>query len=281
MFHKEEFSSFAEFADKSANGQSQLNHGDRHSRTGDAGWAGCTWDEAVKLSKYGWAEGAKRIEKMALPLLDQISTTMRKPEIVLDIEGADIDVGAFMTGNPECFIRWDETEVKATASGRFVHIICNIAASSFFSTEELFAKGAAVSILVDALEMSGHRVTVDVMEAVGPSSYWGEKNNKNRYQLTIRIKNPEDPLNMESIAFACAHSGMLRRMTFSVQEQTPPEVRNTFGFGGYGSYGIPEDPKELPECDIYIGSTNSALIKNPLEWARKQLIAQGIEFNNE
>lgn len=280
MNHREHFSSFDAFVTKAIEGKSEMCMQDRSSRRERDDWAGGSFDECSNLARYGWRQGAERVERMATPLLEKISSRMRKPEIVMDIEGGDLDIGTYLSGYPEPFMRWDDTEQIATAHGRFVHVICNCSASSYYSTEQLFAKGAAVAILVDALEMSGHRVTVDVCEWISASGYFGSEG-RDLYEVKIRVKEPEDPLHLESIAFACAHSGMLRRMIFSLNEQAPAEVRSYYGFAPYGGYGRPTDPSTLPECDIFIGASNSELIENPLKWARQQLKAQGVEFTDE
>lgn len=281
------FDSFSEFVTQAAEGKSEMPERHRSSRQYDYDdWAGGSFEKCVQLSKFGWKEGAGRVEKMAAPLLEQISSHMRKPEIIMDIEGGDLDIGTYLSGYPEPFMRWDDTEVLATAHGRFVHVVVNCAASAFYSTEQLFSKGAAVAILVDALEMSGHRVTVDVCEWISPSGggydYYGYGCKKeDLYEIKVRVKNPEDPLNLESVAFACAHSGMLRRMIFSLNEQSSSEIREYYGFTHHGGYGRPVDPSTLPDCDIYVGASNSELIAEPVNWARKQLKAQGVEFTDE
>lgn len=281
---RDDYDSLASFVDKAINGKSTVAEYNRASRrNGYDDWAGGSWRECSRLAQTGWSEGARTIEKMAAPLLTSITSHMRREEVVFDIEGDSVDIGTFMTGNPEPFIRWEETEQESNRRGKFVHIVCNIAASSLFTTEQLFAKGAAVSVVVDALEITGHRVSVDVVQMVRPSSgLWGGGggNSRERYMTTVNVKKAEDPLNLESIAFACAHSGMLRRLVFSVEEQQPREVVSTFGFSEEGTYGTPEDPENKIDCDIYIGASNSDVIRDPMKWARRQLLAQGVEFTS-
>ena len=277
--YEDKFDSFSAFVEKAETGQSEMDDSYRSSRDSYCdNWAGGSWLECLNLAKYGWQAGAEKVEAMAKPLLEQISSRMVKPEIVFDIEGDNVDIGAYMTGNPECFIRWQDTETHSNASGRFVHVICNVVASAYFSTEQLFNKGAAVAVMVDALEMSGHRVTVDVICNIGPtySRFGSHDENSNSYLMTARIKNPDDPLNMESIAFACAHSGTLRRLVFSLEEQAPDYIRRALSVGH--GYGQPIDPRENLDCDIYVAGSDSSMIRNPLAWAKEQLIAQGVQF---
>lgn len=283
---KENFTSFPEFVDKAIRGKSTLREMSRSSRrSGYDEWAGGSWEDCAKLARTGWRKGAEKIEKMAAPLLTSITSHMRRQEIVFDVQGDSIDIGTFMTGFPEPFIRWDETELEAKTYGKFVHVVCNVAASSYFTTEQLFSKGAAVCTVVDALEMTGHRVSVDVVSMVSPSSNYGydygnRRGSDDKYMLTVRVKEPEDSLNLESIAFACAHSGMLRRLIFSMEEQQPQAIIDRYGFSESGGYGVPEDPQKKLDCDIYIGASNSDIINDPLAWAQRQLVAQGVEFTS-
>jgi hypothetical protein len=271
--YRVDFSSFADFVRQAENGQPSTRHGRTSRATDRDSWAGGSWAECLGLAKSGWEAGAQRVARMAAPLLEQVSSRMLKPEILLDIEGDAIDVGTYLTGNPEPFLHWTDTEIEAERAGKFVHIVCSVSASSYFTTEQLFSKGAAVAILIDALEMSGRRVIVDVCMSVNGA------NHSDNFTLTVRVKNAPDPLNMENIALACAHSGMLRRLVFSVEECQPREVREAFRFFEHGTYGYPtDDPINESSADIYIGASASDLINDPLRWAREQLLAQGVHF---
>jgi hypothetical protein len=277
--HVDKFDSLSAFVDKAENGKPNPIVRSRSSqRSSYNDWAGGSFGECVTLAKYGWATGAERIATMAAPLLEQISSKMYKPEMVADVEGGStIDMGAFLAGEPECILIWRDSEEIIEHSGRFVKIVASISASCGFTTEQLFAKGAAVAILIDALEMSGHRVQLDIIQTVSPPY----RHSSDQYMLQVRVKNFDDPLDMESIAFTCAHSGMLRRLTFSVEEQTPDEIVRRYEFDG-GDYGSPVDPNselcsEL-EPDIYIGASSYDLIRDPVGWARQQLELQGVQF---
>lgn len=217
------------------------------------------YDGAVELARKGWAEGAERIAKLSGPVIEQIASRIRKPEPAFTDEGASIDMGRFLEGDPECFVQWHETEVEHPAPGKVVHIVVNLAVSAYFTADQFYAKGSAIAILIDCLEHSGRRVTLDVTicESVG-SSIQG---------CVVRLKNADEPVDMANVAYAIAHPAFYRRL----------------GFGVWATLGMPnEAPASAPiKGDITVGHTYLNDTTDAARWAIDELKKQGIVFESE
>jgi hypothetical protein len=175
-------------------------------------WAGTkTFAEAVSLATRGWPEGAAQ----ALALRASIDSavrqivTARKDTFAWDVVGDAVDVGKYLTGEPECWI--NKQEDGESQSGKVVKICANLAASGSVSTKSLFARGAVVLATIDILESLGHRVELWI--AHGSSGSVGV------FQQFTLIKSASQPLDADRVAFCLCHAACLRRLSFSIMEQ--------------------------------------------------------------
>lgn len=225
---------------------------DRHSRKvrgSGGGWAGTsTWQEAVDLARSGWQEGVKRLSDLRDALMDDVGTLIPEPVPIMDVAGEVVDVGAFVTGQPEHMVTWFDDDGRT----RQIHVVVNITASANKSKESMMMRGLLAAGLVDSLEHAGHRVRLDVV-----SSHGGSR----KYGMIAHLKRESEVLDLERVVFACAHPSMLRRIVFGVMESVPNKrARDDIGVGF--TYGYPSDeykhlfPDGKP--DIYIGNAQNA-----------------------
>jgi hypothetical protein len=226
-----------------------------------------TYEEAIKLAKHGWKEGADRIRNILAGEYNQLSMESLRPEVVMDIEGGSIDVGTFMTGDPECFVAWhDSSQLTKTPNGtNHVRIAYNISASGGYGAEDMITKGAHICALVDMLESHGRRVTLDLYD--GTDSYRG------KLFVKIELKAADAPLDLEKIAFSICHPSTLRRLLFGIEEALPAP------FYHY-TYCMPDDPPDM-EADIKINATTLNPENQDMGvWIKQQLINQGVVFQD-
>lgn len=236
----------------------------------DRYYGGYEWDYGIglagakQLAERGWSEGAKQIAMLSAPIVRRISSRILRPEPAFDIEGSAIDMGRYLQGEPECFLQWRESETEdSNRSGGIVHIVVNVAVSARFTSQQFYEKGAAVAVLVDCLEHSGKRVVLDV--GGGANHPEADINT----EVIVRLKEAQEPLSIESIAFAIAHPGFCRRLLFWARATQP------------GIY-VPSMPHDLTvEGDINIAASKLWKTQNPAEWAMAELKKQGIEFSAE
>ncbi len=234
----------------------------RRDRRGEAWDKNVTWEEAKHLAQTGWVEGMKEIEKYRAILEPKITKHILRPVPESSHTGYVVDVGAYLSNNPECFITrgWE----KKNYPGRLFTVVVSCSFSCSVDAETIIKRGALVCALVDALEYAGHRVEVVCNET---STKDDRKN-----EIDVVVKNHEQPLDITDLAFCLAHPAMLRRIIFSANEQT--------GWSDYtaGSYGYPGEATH--QGDLYINEIHTGKLKveEAIDWLLDKLRAFGIDM---
>jgi hypothetical protein len=215
----------------------------RESRASGEGFSGTsTFEEATKLARFGWPEGLRRVSSISAKINGAIGSYIPVEECVRDVVGEFVDVGAFLSGEPESMIRL-ETHTEDRKGGRIIKIVYNTSASCGVAKEILMRRGAVACSLIDALGRIGFLAELVVSEYASSGD--------NLFGVEIIVKRPEEPLNMDRVAFAVGHPSMLRRMMFSFEETLPREIRGIFGFHPGSGYGSPADAPQDRQGDVY------------------------------
>jgi hypothetical protein len=152
---------------------------------------------------------------------------------------------------------------------RTCRTIANIVASAGVSPQVIMIRGAAICALVEALEMSGRRAEV-IMAC-------GVRNGANTYSITVPVKEPDQPLDMDRLAFMLCHPAVLRRFVFSLMETESATVRRELSVPG--CYGHAADTDT--EGDVVVGRadwSNPAWrsVEGAREWVLNALREQGV-----
>jgi len=177
------------------------------------GWHGTdTFEEAVALAKTGWAEGAEQARSLRASIDSVVNSLVaaRSRSYSYDLTGEYVDVGLHLCGDPECF----GVETDSPSLGDpVVRITVNRAISGAVSADALIARGTAIAAAVDVLESLGRRVEL----------WTGDGNERRtdgqRLECFCKIKDADQPLDPDLVAFALAHPSARRRLAFSVNEQ--------------------------------------------------------------
>jgi len=216
-------------------------------------WAGTShFPEAAQLARDGWHEGAKRLADLRDRLAESVGELLPETVYMMDVTGFDVDVGAYLAGEPECMV----TTAQMPGASKQIHMAVNVSNSAYVDPEAMIMRGLLAAGVVDALEAMGHRVTLDVI--IPTVNRW--ENTHNNCNIIVQLKQADEVLDVERVAYACAHPSMLRRLSFGIKESLPKEWQQGTGVGG--GYGQPVDeveftyPDEQP--DIYIGNANTA-----------------------
>lgn len=201
-----------------------------HSREG--------FQEMLDKAVNGWPEGRDQIEKFVIEIEKNVMGYLPVEEVIRDVTGQWLDMGAFLSGEPECWGAYQDTDVWQEKRGpKIVHVVLNVDV-----TGRPFERGAAGVAIIDALERSGKRVIADAIA-----------NTVSRGRLLetrIRVKNSDEPVQLDKLAFLFAHRSILRHMLFACWERLPTPIRKMYGLEhSYGSIG--EVPKE-DQGDIYV-----------------------------
>lgn len=199
-----------------------------------------TFDEAVELAKSGWAEGAAKVEKHReqCEAFLRAAKAAKAREFAWDVEGHFVDIGRFLTGEPECC--GNEIENGDTVSSRVVCIRLNQAVSGSVEADQICARGVTVLCAVDLLESCGIRCEVRLAAAGSSGDSRGGGSTKGlTVESHILLKRPSDPVDIDRLAFWIAHPASFRRFGFRAHEQN--------GLSPCGTHPVPvqgygEDP---------------------------------------
>ena len=278
--HGYEFDSWTELMDVAENGADlapDMGRASRNPRWDD--WAGASWDGAVSMARRGWTEGAERIARQRDALYAHLVEIVNRKEVAYAQQGPGIlNMKRYQQGHPAPYqVRRQTTDqIDAERSRGILRIGFNMGASSAVSSEVMFVRGAAIAALVDCLERAKFRVELDVADAASGNE------GRRLYTTYTRIKNAEDHLEPDLLAFICAHSAALRRISFSVWETADPSIRRAFSFCDEGHYGTPARAFDGREYDIVLEQAHSGderwhSEETAAAWVRGMLAAQGIE----
>ena len=220
--HIEWFDSLADMAAFAA-----ANPAPRSSNKGDNDWSkSASLKDACALAVHGWSEVRPQVDVLADNLQDRINSVLSDHYVVQhDVTGADVNIGLFMAGEPECMMHF-ATEPQARM-GRVVKVLVNGCTPWTVKADSIMKRGAAVITLVNTLHLMG----------VGVELWWESSikgDGKLKYSTAVKLHDSSQALDIDNVMFALAHPSMLRRLTFSVQEQSPTSVEQHVG-GGYGS----------------------------------------------
>ena len=210
--------------------------------------APCTFAEAQRLSLEGWREGRAKIREAhevvyrgALHSLGTVSM----PVMGTDLVGMLPSVPAYLSGDPAAMLTWQET----SAPRPVIQIVIQMTYSAGTTAQQVYRRGAAICALVDLMEQRGARV-----EIVGALSNRGSnRGERDRHlDMHVTVKRPDQPLDLDLIAFVFAHPASFRRIGFAAEEQicTTAE-QDIFGITS-GTYGRAADSKEHRRGDLYM-----------------------------
>lgn len=162
-------------------------------------------DEARRLGTLGWPEGTAIINGIKVRLEGELKSHNRQYEPVHDVTGSYVDVGRYCEGVPECMLSFEESEAPQPG---FVWIHVSTGVNAAVSTSEIQLQGGAVGALVDALESAGQRVKL-TWERSSIS-----KSERTKITLWMTLKEYNDPLDIDRVAFFLTHNAPRRPMAW-------------------------------------------------------------------
>jgi len=191
-------------------------HGKQSSIKGDFQFTRSTsWDKCLELAERGDRITTEQVQSAAVKISYEAAPTWEYAPV-----GAFPCIAAYAAGVPEdMFVPLDD---GASNAKPIVRIAVNIVCSGWVDPQDIINRGAAVVALIDKVQSEGQRV-----ELVAFCHIEGRGND--RLLMSVTVKRPEEPVDMDRIAFALAHPSMLRRCAFRVVEWLYPHF-----LGGYG-----------------------------------------------
>lgn len=208
-----------------------------------------TFEEAYSLSQLGWQDA----EVEALRLVDSAIETVEAEHEMdgfrasWEMSGGEVDVGAYLAGEPECMINYNL--VQTPKSGRVITLCASMVVSCAVSTDAIKRRGYGIAALSFALMRMGFAVELWADWTCTSSTWRGGMSGI--IVQRVLIKGLNDEMDPAKIMFAYAHPAMLRAVGFNAAHEFPADIRT--GFGIPGGYGCPAAPVEdLPEGTIYL-----------------------------
>lgn len=209
-------------------------------------WAGGLYHgEAHKLATEGVS-----LDRAALEIRDRINTEV-KPVVdqtySWDVTGEMVDVGAFLSGQPECMLT---TREDMTRARKTVTIVYNGSVSAYVDERIMRLRGLAMMSFVDALESTQrYRVNLYYVAASG----FDNRSDQALGALAVRLLDPSHRYDPQAIGFALGKPAMFRRLVFAYWNTLQEEVARKWGVANcfYGTPGtLRHLPAELEEAEI-------------------------------
>lgn len=241
------------------------------SRTSRDSWAGCSYDEAIEYARYGWAEGERKVIDLAERLSDQVYKVLPSYGMELAESGGEVDVATMLAGQRECMWDWRDEGGKRPVVR--LSVACSHHAG--VDNQAINTAGAIVVSVIDALERTGRRVELDA-QLTAKSSY----ESRLLVGARIRLKEPDDPLDVPALVFALAHPAMTRRFLLAMLERLKPGSRREMNVPG--GYGYPGAFGRVTEDETWTSITDMAQSGDAVkayDTAIRMLREQGVEVS--
>jgi hypothetical protein len=223
-------------------------------------WKSATFEDAVNLARGGWTnelDAALELAESAVTLAEKEHMTDSFNQPVWDVTGAQVDVGAYLMGTPECMI--DYPLSVTSKAGRVITLCASVIYSGSLSAETVIKRGRVITALALALSRLGHNVEL-----------WADltgKNGKGELQVRVLVKGADDELDPAKVMYAFAHPSMLRQLHFSALEKR----------GYRPSQRVLPPKRDLPEGTIYLPELVSGRdVPDADEFLRKYLGELGL-----
>lgn len=162
-------------------------------------FTGASFDQAVHIARHGWELAKISLETDRIKRVSGYTT-----DIVHDVRGAVVDMGAFVMGVPENMIDFQLVE-----AAKFLDLFLDVSTPSFETVAGMLNRGMAMALLVDELERSGTRVRVSAI-----SGGTMKTSNDFKYACRVLIKDFNQPMDIGQISGVC-HPSFNRQLKFA------------------------------------------------------------------
>lgn len=184
--------------------------GQRHSETfgGDYFYGTNDYEIALDFAENGQFDEIKAMKDAIDSVRVQAKAITFSP--IYEVSGESVDVGRFLTGEPECMQEWEMVESKGN---KVVDLYFHFGGTASVTVEEKRNYGACILSIVDFLESSNCRVNL-FLYCSNTFSGHGRK----VITDVIKMKKANEALNIPILSFAMTNAAMFRRLLFKVFE---------------------------------------------------------------
>ena len=176
------------------------------------------------MAEKGWPDGLKHVEEVRKKMNRIVSSKIKAYHPRYADAGDEIDIGAYIEGDPEHWIEFHEVDTDGMG-GKIIRVLVNVAVSCSVDKSYFINRGAAVVGLLEALQNCGYSVEMTLMSTT--------EHDGSIHQYEIPVKRSDEHLDGDRCAFMVIHPSILRRLVFAAKEQEESDDYS-------GGYGVPE-----------------------------------------
>jgi hypothetical protein len=173
-----------------------------------------TWEEAVRLARYGWPDGIRHLSGgLDLRIAGSHDPV---PEFHYDYAGAFPEVPRAVSGDPESMV----TILPSRRTRRPVlRIAVSMIAPATVPPGRITSWGAALVGWIDELEAQNVRAEITWI-SVSDNTWWSHDGTEGpMFVATMRLKEADQPLDIDRIAFWLMHPAAHRRIQLALKER--------------------------------------------------------------
>lgn len=226
------FNNIQQFKDRISDPQHHYNAG------GGMGYGATSVAHAFEISAQGWAEQMPKATEVVGQVMQSVGDRIDlTPKVMMDVQGSVVDMGSYMTGEPECMVSFPlEDECR---NDKVLKVLLDPGASGGYSEEYLATRAAAVSALLDVLQMLGHALEIWVASPV--------KEGRIQIHATVtKINEAGRYVSLQDIMYWCGHPSLLRRMVFTHRHM------DGIGSGMGATMRMPQAVKDIVSPDVVV-----------------------------
>lgn len=239
-------------------------------------WAGGTHLQAKRMAMgKGWEESLGMVEAITSHVANLVDaeTVSDTFQYRYDVVGGAIDMGKFLTGEPECMI--EAHPVPIARRGKVARVVVPITYSAGVPSDLAQRRGAAIVGLIESLARAHYSLEV---WAVGVAqSVYGHK----RSAYSIKVADAAVHFDPALVAYGVGHTTMFRRLYFNVEMLEGPMFRENWNV----PHGMGKPPGDAVLADLPAYAQNGPAVILPelamsqmySLWGNDQKIAEWIE----
>ena len=231
----------------------------------DEGWSGDSMKGALEKCRDGWQTDLDEVLHVVESAVSTVEAELPSTHFHTQygVEGCDVDVDRFLSGEPESMISYPLTETPRV--GRVITLAASICYSSGFGKEQIKARGRLLCALVMALSRMGLSTELWVEAGCGLNGL-----------STVRclLKGANDALDESRIMFMYAHPSALRRIMFCAAAEIPNSDKH--GGSSYWQHSPGQVIQNYPEGTIYLPEMTYGTVPNMEDGLRNLLHEIGI-----
>jgi hypothetical protein len=163
--------------------------------------------QALRIATEGWREQRPTADRVMGEVMGSVSERVdMMPQMVMDVCGSAIDMGAYMSGEPECMMSFPI--VPEERQDKVLKVLLDPGASAGYSAEYLASRAAAVAALLDVLQVLGHSLEIWLASPVKDGRI-------SVHATVVKVNTAGRHVSLDDIMFWCGHPALLRRLVFT------------------------------------------------------------------